>query len=262
MRPGRSSKLISALAILGLILISTFMVILLNSSLMLTTVPKRSTGGTNSSAGAEGGLLVQLFTNQNESNGLSNPTSQVVPLGNRTLRVSQDINSSKAITSVLVTDFRGVVLAAFPPGPYVVNVKDQTLNMNIPVVISAGNETDLAVTISGVAFPLVYSEESGSLTPGGVQSSLYVELQSDIPVANVNQPVILDVNGPGPGTGHQVNATVVAGKPPAQGTQWLELGTTGMVDAVDATSIVLTTWSYTSDIIVLPVGSNVSEFFG
>jgi len=206
--------------------------------------------------------LVQLFTNQNESNGLSNPTSQVVPLGNKTMRVTQDINSSKAITDVLVTDFRGVVLAAFPPGPYVVNVKDQTLNMSIPVEISAGNETDLAVTIYGAAFPLIYSEESGGLTLGGVHSSLYVELQSDTPVANVNQPVILDVNAAAPGTGHQVNATVVAGKPPVQGTEWLELGTTATVDAVDATSIVLTTWSYTSNVVVLPVGSNVSEFFG
>lgn len=259
MRPGRSSKLISALAILGLILISTFMVILLNSSLLLTTVPRRTNGGANTtSSGVEGGLLVQLFTNQNESNGLANPTSQVVPLGNKTVRVT----SSKAITDVLVTDFRGVLLAEFPPGQYVVNIKDQTLNMSIPVEISAANETDLAVTIYGAAFPLVYSEESGGLTPGGVQSSLYVELQSDTPVANVSQPVILDVNGATPGTGHQVNATVVAGKPPNQGTQWLELGTTGMVDAVDATSIVLTTWTYTSNIFILPAGSNVAEFFG
>ena len=262
MRPGRSSKLISALAVLGLILISTFMVVLLNSTLLVETVPQRSNGNTNSSSGAEGGLLVQLFTNENESNVLGSPTSQVVPLGNKTMVVTQDINSSKAISNVLVTDFRGVVVTGEPPGPYLVKINDRTLNISIPIVITVGNVTNLEVTIYGAAFPLVYSEESGALTAEGVQSSMYVEVQTFTPVANVSEPVILDVNGAAPGTGHQVNATVVAGQPPAQGTQWLELGTAGTVDTVDASSIVLTTWSYTSNIVILPIGSNVGAFFG
>jgi len=178
------------------------------------------------------------------------------------MTVTQAINSTKAITQPIVTNFRGIATYLFPPGPYVVKLKDQTLNITIPVQIFAGNETSVAVTIYGAAFPLIYSEESGALTAEGLQSSLYVELRSYTPVANVSEPVILDVSGATAGTGHQVNATVVAWRPPTEGTQWLELGTAGTVDAVDATSIVLTTWSYSSQITIIPVGSNVQEFFG
>jgi hypothetical protein len=91
---------------------------------------------------------------------------------------------------------------------------------------------------------------------------MFVELRTFTPVANVSEQVILDVSGGTSGTGHEVNATVVAGKPPMQGTQWLELGTVGTVDTVDATSIALTTWTYTSTILILPVGSNVQQIFG
>jgi hypothetical protein len=246
----------SSMAILGLIVLSMLIVLILNSSSLVSPVLPIQ-GGTQSGApGPDGTLVVQLLSNQNERDRLSNPTDKLSAIGDKAMIVSQATNSSNPFSQVLVTDAGGAVSQSMSPGPYVVSLMDEALDINIPVQISPGNTTKLMVTIYGAAYPLIYSEESGVRpAAGSPQSNMYVELRSPTPVANVSEPVILKVYGTAPGAGYLVNATVVSRQQPTQGTQWLELGAAVMVDPVNATSIILTTWTYSSFIEVRPTGS-------
>ena len=44
------------------------------------------------------------------------------------------------------------------PGPYVVNLKDESLDVNIPVEVYAGNETTLSVSVYGTTVALIGTE--------------------------------------------------------------------------------------------------------
>lgn len=260
LRAAKSSKLVSFLAVIGLIVTSILMLGLFNSAPVSPTRTLQS--GRNSPKEAlTGTLVVQLLTNQNESDRLSNPTNQLLALGGKAMTVTEADNSSNPLATVLVTDATGRVSQELPPRHYVVDLVDETLSIEIPVQVSIGNETKVEVTIYGAAYPLVYSEESGVIpAAGGAQASMFVELRSSSPIANVSEPVLLRVHGAAPGVGYLVNATVIGQQPPSQGAQWLELGTEGMVDPVNATSIVLTTtWTYSSSITVQPIGGYVSQ---
>jgi hypothetical protein len=260
LRTARTSKLISALAILGLIVFSGIIVLVINASYLAgPALPFQS----SPNPGPTGTLNVQLHSNQNESDRFSNPAAYpLFPVGDKAMNVTQTTNSTSssgqfALSSqTLVTDPNGIASQQLSPGRYVVSLKDQTLEIIIPVQISAGNNTDLSVTIHGAAYPLVYSE-SGVPATTGTQTNMFVELSSSTPVANVSEPVILKVNGTVPGTGYLVDATVVSHQPPTQGTQWLELGAAETVDPVNATSIVLTTWTYSSSVTVQQGGPGI-----
>jgi hypothetical protein len=185
------------------------------------------------------------------------PIPREFPVRDKSMLVNQATNSSNPFSQVLVTDSRGGVSQPLAPGPYVVNLKDEALDISIPVRIFSGNETTLVVDIYGTAYPLAYSEESGARPSagGGPQSDMHVELRTSIQAANVTEPVILEVHGTAPGTGYLVNATVLSLQSPTQGAQWLELGAEGTVDPVNATAIVLTTWTFSAFVTVTPTGS-------
>lgn len=257
MRTGRSSKTVSAVAILGLILVSSVMAFFLNTVSLLTVFPKRGTSQGSivyQNSGQYGELMVQLLSNGNGSNPYQSPLSLPYPVTNQTVVVQQNVNSSTPFSEGLVTVYPGTATTDLNPGSYFVKVNYQTLKVSIPVLITDGNATDLTVTFNETAYPLVYSEESGlALSVAGVRESMYVELDTTSPAARVSQPVILNVDYSAD-SGYRVNATVIAGKPPSQGTQWLELETgQGWGDTVDATSLVLTTWSYSSSTSFYPI---------
>ena len=55
-----------------------------------------------------------------------------------------------------------------------------------------------------------------------------------------------------------VNATVLGGLSPATNIQWLRLGTFDTVNPVNASSIILTTWTYSRYVSVFPIPLVVS----
>lgn len=256
MHAARTSKLASSMAILGLILVSALLVIVVNSSVLVNpTLPIQ--GGNRNGPSQTGTLTVRLLSNQNQTDKFANPSSipRTFPVVGKSILVSQATNSSNPFGQVLVTDSRGNVSQNLAPGPYLVSLRDEALDINVPVTVSPGNETTVTINVDGTAHSLIYSEESGvHLAAGGAQSIVFVELRADVPVANVSDGVILEVHGAAPRSGYLVNATVISGQSPALGTQWLELGASGTVDPVNAASIVLTTWTYSAFIIVRPIG--------
>ncbi len=259
MRAAKTSKLVSTVAILGLIATSVMMVLILNSATLASPTLTLQSGSPSPTEGPTGTLTVQLYTNQDERDRLSNLTNRLLALGGEAVTVTQADNSSSPFTKVLVTNRTGGVFQVLPPRHYLVNLAVETLSIKIPVQVSVGNDTRVVVTIRGAAYPLVYSEESGVVPVAGrAQFSMFAELRSPTSIANVSDPVLLKVRVAAPGAGYLVNATVVGQKPPSQGTQWLELVTEGAFSPVDATSIVLTTWTYSSTITVLPIGLRVS----
>ena len=84
----------------------------------------------------------------------------------------------------------------------------------------------------------------------GAEPSVYVELRSSAPVANVSEAVTLQGQYGGSGGAFRVDATVTSRWPPVQGTEWLELAPLGTLDLASATSFVLATWTYSSSVTV------------
>ena len=252
-REAESNRATSALAILGLIFTSVLMVLVLNaSSLANPTLPFQN-NSPNPVPGPTGTLVVQVHTNQNETDMLSNPTNRSFALGQKGVYVTVADNSSNPQT--MITDTKGGSLQELAPGRYVVRLSDQILSIRVPVQIFAGNETKVKLTINVTAYPVVYSEESGVVpTVGKVRSDMFVELQSSASVASVNDQVLLKVRGGAPGVGYLANATVLAQQPPTQGAEWLELGASTAINPVNATSISLTTWTYSSVVTIEPIG--------
>lgn len=249
-----SSKLVTVVSIVGLIVVSLLIFNEFDSASLVNPMSPIVGGPNNPGPTPDynGTLVVDLTSNQNQNNkNLTTPTNQTSPLGDWPVTVttanSTSGYSSYSLTQTfsLTTKANGQAAMQITEGAYDVQILDQTLNMTIPVPIYAGNETLLQVNVMGSVYPVLYSEESGLiLTPISAQYGTYAEVHSSSSVANVSAPVILRVvNGAGT---HLLNATVVAQEPPTQGSQWLQLGTPSAVDPVSATSIYLTTWTYTS----------------
>jgi len=238
---------------LGLIGTSILLVLFLNASSIANPTLPFHDKSPNPVPQPTGTLVVQVHTNQNETDGLSNPTNRSFPLGEKGLTVTTADNARGP--QVMITDTQGGALQELAPGRYVVRLSDQTLSIKVPVQIFAGNETKVKLTITGTAYPVVYSEESGVvLAAGKVRSDMFVQLRSSASVASVDDLVLLRVRGGAPGVGYTANATVLAQQPPTQGTEWLELGTSTTINPVNATSIFLTTWTYSSAVTIQPIG--------
>jgi len=252
LRAAKSSKLVSALAIMGLIVISLLMVLVLDASSFVNPLAPVGNGSSGLKQGPTGTLVVDLFTNQNETDRILLPMTTLIPLGEWPVTVAQ-VNSSQHFS--MITNTQGGSLQQLAAGSYVVSFQDESLKVNIPVQVALGNVTRLEVKVYGTAYPLAYSEESGVLlTAGSPQSAMYVEVRSSTPVANASEPVILKVHGVIQGTGDLIPATVISYEPPSQGTQWLELGTSAPLNPVDASEIYLTTWTYSQLITTTPIG--------
>jgi hypothetical protein len=275
LRTAKTSRLTSVMAILGLITFSVVMVLLLNASSLVNPILPAQNSNTDKSPGPVGVLMVQLYSNMNQSELTNNHgrgyfefpvASKTVTLlqatgsndtsgtGTRTTTtgsLSNDANFS--LIENFTTNSQGFFMHMLVSGSYVVNVGDESLDINLPVKVIAGNQTTLTVYFSGQRYPLAYSEES-QVTPtaSGPRSDIFVAVDSAVSVASVNESVRLEVIDPSLSFGgYQVNATVLAARESSsQATQWLELGATGSIDPLQATSIAMTTWTYTSQVTV------------
>ncbi len=116
LRAAKTSKLVSALAILGLILVSLFSVLVLDSSSLVNPVIPLQPGNPNGTPGLTGVLVVQLHANQNETDKLSNPTGLLLALAQWPVTVTQATNSSNPATYAMITDNRGGSLQELPQG--------------------------------------------------------------------------------------------------------------------------------------------------
>jgi hypothetical protein len=121
------------------------------------------------------------------------------------------------------------------------------------VNIYSGNTTSVRLNIVEGAYPLLFSEAADV----GAQPSVYVQLRSSTPAANVSEPVTIQVQYGGPRGGHQVDAIVTSQRPPVQGTEWLELAPEGTLDLASAAAVLLATWNYSSSVTVGPTNPNV-----
>src|SRR5712664_128190 len=177
LRTAKSTRLTSSLAILGLIGTSAVLVLFLNASTLANPMLPFQNTPPNAVPGPTGTLVVQVHTNQDENDMLSNPTSQpVFAIGEKAMTVTVADNSSSP--QILITHTLVGVLQNRAPGRYVLRLADQTLNIKVPVQIFVGNETKVKITVQGTAYPLLYSEESGVLLKGGkAQSNMIVELR-------------------------------------------------------------------------------------
>jgi hypothetical protein len=259
LRVAKTSRLVSALSILGLIVCSAVIVLILNSSSLVNPTLPFQKGKPNGDTGPTGTLAVQLYSNDNQTEKFAHIVKRAFPpspqffLANKALEVTQATNSSSPLKQSVVTNTHGHVELEEPPGAYVVNLMDESLNISIPVRVFAGNETDVVVDIYGAAYPLNYSEETGVRPSNGIFSSImYAELRSSAPVANLSEAVILEVHGATPDAGYTVNATVISRESPGNNTQWMQLGALQPINPVNATSMVLTTWTYRSAVSVTP----------
>jgi len=246
----RRSTLVASAAVLGLVLLAGVIVLVLNSAeLASPSIPVSGGNGAGGSPGQPGILGLQVLSNQNESNRLSNPVRALFDVGGLTIHVVQDVNSSRPLSSILVTGPDGHAVEELPPSKYVVNLRMEALDLNFTVPVTPGNETDLLVTVLGTAYPVTYTEVS---TFGGA-SELFAQLRVPTTVGVPGERVILKMLGPGSGRGELFNATVLSSQSPAGGQAWLTLGAQGVVDPVNATSFEMTTWAYSQTVIVTAI---------
>jgi len=242
------SRIVSAAAIIALFVIASLSVVVIDSHGLSDPLQRDLIRPGSAPLPPTGTLVITMVSNQNFSGAAAEPLATPVPLAKWPIAVVT-INSS--IISVepisLTTDPEGAAVDTLLPGDYVVEAPYNTLNIEVPVVIVSGNTTIVRLDMSEHAYPLVYSEASDV----GAQPNLYVEVRSSTSVANVSDPVSIGMEHGGPGGG-EVYATVVSERVPAQGTQWLDLGSAAEVDLTGAGLVVLSTWSYSSTVSVGP----------
>jgi hypothetical protein len=258
LRSAKSSNVTSTMAVLGLIIISVLMVLVLNSSSLVNPVSPPTGPPPNSPGGPTGTLVLYLVSNTNESNPISNPTDGQIPISGLAAIVSLVTNSSSTPLTqpqLMTTAKDGIATRPFPPGSYLIRFPIEALNVQVPVHVSAGNQTVVNIAVFGTAYQLLYSEESNVVpTNVGVRMSMYAEVGASSSVANDSEQVILKMHeGTGVG-GYLLNATVVSQQPPAAGKEWLEMGASSALNPVNVTSIYLTTWRYISLVTVGPEG--------
>jgi hypothetical protein len=255
LRAARSSRLVSAVAVVALIVVASLSVALIDSHSIADPLQRNYIRPADAPLPKPGILFVQMFSNQDFRSIAAEPLNTSIPLRQWPMTLTTINSSVISVTPLrLSTDSDGVAHVPLLPGLYVLRAPYNTLNIEIPVHISSGNTTSVQLNVSEGAYSLLFSEAADV----GAEPSVFVELRSSTPVANVSQPVTLQVQSEGPRSAYRVVATVVSEWPPAQGTEWLELAPVGTLDLASATSVILATWTYSSMVTVGPTGLGVS----
>jgi hypothetical protein len=264
LRAGRSSRAASAAAVLGLIVVSLLMLYFVDASNLLNpTAPTSPASAPSAPAPSppgdqlNGSLVISVTSNQNTTDRLAPPTdapsaAEGVPV---VATFSEAVNPVQA-EHLWTTNANGLTgcIECLPVGLYVVSMHYDGLNITIPVSVFVDEQTLVRVSFTGRLYDLTYCAESGVLvTPSRAEYTMFAKVESSAPVANVSQPVYLNVLEGASGAGYSVNATVVSQGAPTTGTQWLQLGTLSPVDLVNATSISVTAWTSSTTTTVGPV---------
>jgi hypothetical protein len=262
LRAGRSSRTVSAAAVLGLIVVSLLMLYFIDaSSLLNPTGPKHAAPVPSAPAPSppgqnplNGSLVVLVTSNRNTTDSLAPPTNTSSDAKGVPVVATNEAANSPHARYLWTTNANGLTgcIECLPVGAYVVTIQYGGLEVTIPATVSVGEQTLVQVSFTGRLYDLTYCAESGVLvTPSSAQYTMFASVDSPVAVAKVSQPVTLNVlEG---ALGSSVNATVVSQGAPTLGTQWLQLGTLSPVDLVDATSISMTAWTSSTTIAVGPV---------
>jgi hypothetical protein len=238
------SRIASAAAIIALFVVASLSVAVIDSHSLSDPLQRDLVRPGSAPLPPTGTLVITMVSNQNFGSAVSPPLPTAIPLPKWPIAVVTINSSVISIEPIsLTTDPEGVAVDTLLPGDYVVEAPYNTLNIQVPVVILSGNTTTVELDMTEHAYSLVYTEASDV----GAQPSLYVELRSSTSVANVSEPVTIGLQNGGP-AGDEVYATVVSERPPAQGTQWLDLGSTAEVDLAGVGAAILATWSYSSTV--------------
>jgi hypothetical protein len=268
LRAGRSSRTVSAAAILGLILVSLLTANVFDSTNLLNPTapsngpPASVTPPGPSVNGTHGTLVISLTSNATSplapsTNSSSDPQGvPVLVTFNRPIIPSQAAVPSRA-EYLWTTNAYGLTgcIQCLAPGQYTVSIHYDGLNITVPANVFANNQTLVQASVTSRLYHLIYSQESGVLvTPSVAQYTMFAKVSSSAPVANVSQPVFLNVmEGPSEVKGFSVNATVVSEGALTLGVQWLQLGTHSPVSLAGATSISMTTWASSTTTSVGPI---------
>lgn len=249
LRAARSSRLVSGVAVVALIAVASLSVLVIDSHTLANPLQRDFIRPADAPLPKTGVLSVRMFSNQDFSSIVSRPLETSMPVPEFPMEVLT-VNSSviSEAPQSMSTDSNGVAHLSLLPGVYLLRVIYNTLRIEIPVRVLSGNTTSVGLNVSEGAYPLLYSEAADV----GGQPSLYVKLSSSTPVANVTEPVTLQVKNGETGIGRQIYATVVSAQPPASGTQWLELESLEPFGFADAATVLLATWTYSSSITVGP----------
>jgi hypothetical protein len=248
-----SSLLASGAAVVALIVVASLSVAVIDSHSVADPLQRDFIRPASAPLPKAGTLWVEMYSNQNFSSVVSDPLAAPAPVSSwpmKLITINSSVISEAPIP--LSTDAKGVAFATLLPGEYVLQAPYNTLNIVIPVRIFGGNTTTVKLDVTEGAYSVVYSEASDV----GAQPSVYVELRSSTPVASASEPVTLQIQNEGAGSGYQVYGTVVSDQPPVQGTQWLGLESRVPVDLAGARSVLLATWAYSTSTTVGPTGGN------
>jgi hypothetical protein len=252
----RSSRLVSVVAVLALIVVASLSVALIDSHSIADPLQRDYLRPADTPLPKPGILTVRMFSNQDFSGIASQPLKTAIPVPRWPMALTTINSSVISVTPLpLSTDSEGVARVSLLPGLYVLRAPYNTLNIAVPVQIYSGNTTSVQLNVSEGAYSLLFSEAADV----DAEPSVYVELRSSTPVANVSEPVTLQVQIGSRG-GYRVDATVTLQLPPVQGTEWLELAPVGTLDLASATSVLLATWTYSSSVTVgsTPPGSSLA----
>jgi hypothetical protein len=266
-RAGRSSRAVSAAAILGLIAVTLLMLSFFDSSSLVNPTGPTNPVSTISVPAApsqqapgqqlNGSLVIFVTSNQNTTNRFAPPANtssaaEGVPV---VAAFSEAVNPFPA-EHLWTTNANGLTgcIECLPVGLYVVSIQYDGLNITIPTNVFVGEQTLVLVSFTGRLYDLTYCAESGVLvTPSSAQYAMFASVSSSVAVANVSQSVSLNVLEGASAAGYSVNATVVSQGAPTRGTQWLQLGTPSPVDLANATSVSMTAWTSSTTTAVGPV---------
>jgi hypothetical protein len=267
LRAGRSSRAGSAAAVLGLIVVSLLMLYFIDASnLFNPTGPTNSAPAPSAPAPSyeapggqlNGSLVILVTSNQNTTDRLAPPANtSSAAVGVPVVATFDEAVDSFQAERLWTTNANGLTgcIECLPVGLYVVSIRYGGLEIAIPASVFVDEQTLVRVSFTGRLYDLTYCAESGVLvTPSSAQYTMFANVNSSAPVANVGQPVYLNVlEGASGAAGYSVNATVVSQGAPTTGTQWLQLGTLSPVDLVSATSISITAWTSSTTTVVGPI---------
>ena len=190
--------LVSAAAVVALIVVASLSVAVIDSHAIADPLQRDLVRPADAPLPKAGALSVRMLSNQNFTSVVSEPLGTPVPVPKWPMTVTT-INSSVISETPLPlsTDADGVAVVSLLPGDYVLRAPYNTLSIAIPFRIFGGNTTSVQLNVTEGAYSLLYSEAADV----GGQPSVYVELRSSTPVANVSEPVTLDVRNGGSGSG-------------------------------------------------------------
>jgi len=239
----RWSRIASSLTVTALVLASFLVVLVVNSSSLVS--PPLAAGGNGSGPGTpQGGILrVTLQTNQ-KGDWFATPGPFTYWVSQKPVVVA-DITNLASAAVVLFTNSTGSAETRLSAGSYLVRIDEWTLHLAYPVKVTNGEETRLSVTVTGTQYHVNYSEISATgSSPLAGQNVVFLQVRSSHPVANVNDTVVLKVMG-GATPGAIANATVIESRQSGN-ISWLQLVTPDKFDAAGASSMAVVVYRASS----------------